>query len=230
MAASASGPSGHDPDALRAGTAQYVRALHLAYLDAAEAFTPGDRARLPLIAAGDVTVAAIGTRYLHILATMQPLPAPQGPEVEVHDAAGPLQWRLRFFDPVVVPRLLDIDESDAPQPAAVRDAVGLRTVVYQLTVPPGGGLSAHHAQHAGTGLAHAHASAARDYDTLRGLGADPSLVADMQGAEVAGLPRAVAALAALIAGGSAAPQATEGPADPVAARRQAIAALRDGPR
>ena len=40
-------------------------------------------------------------RYLHILATMQPLPAPQGPEVELHDAAGPLQWRVRFFDPVV---------------------------------------------------------------------------------------------------------------------------------
>ena len=127
-------------------------------------------------------------------------------------------------------RLLDVDESDAPAPAAVRDAVGIRTVVYQLTVPPGGGLSAHHAQHAGTGLAHSHATASRDYDTMRDLGADPDLVADMQGAEVAGLPHAVASLADLIVDGLAHPTSRVAPIDPAAVRRQAIAALRDGAR
>ena len=48
----APGPGAPGPDALRAGTAQYVRALHLAYLDAADALTPGDRARLPLLEIG----------------------------------------------------------------------------------------------------------------------------------------------------------------------------------
>ena len=43
----------------------------------------------------------------------------------------------------------------------------MRTHLYHLAVAPGGGLTAHHAQHAGTGLAHAHAAAARDYETIR---------------------------------------------------------------
>jgi hypothetical protein len=215
------------PDAMRAAMADYVRAAHQAYLDAAQPLAPGDRARLPLLTAGEFTVAAVGTRYLHVLGTEEGLPAPVGPEVEIADSVGPLHWRLRFFDPVVAPGLGLIDETERPAPAQVRDVLGIRTVVYHLTVPPGGNLSAHHAQHAGTGLAHAHATAARDYDTLRSLGADPVLVAEMQGAEVAGLPHAVRALAALVAPGTAQADGPDAAApDTAAVRRELIAALK----
>ena len=180
---------------MREAMAAYVRAVHQAYLDVADELPPGDRARMPLLADGDLTVAAVGTRYLHVLGTHEALPAPAGPEVELRDRLGPLAWRLRFFDPVLVPDLGRLDESEGPQPQLVRAMLGIHTVAYQLSVPPGAGLTPHHAQHAGTGLAHSHAASVRDYATMRGLGADPALVDEMQGAEAAGLRRAVRALA-----------------------------------
>jgi len=220
------------PEAMRTAMAEYVRAVHQAYLDASAPLSPGDRARLPLVSAGEVTVLAVGARNLHVLATTEQLPAPRGQEVELDDAIDDLRWRLRFFDPVVVPALGLIDESDVAQPDRVRDVLGVRTVVYHLSVPPGGGLTAHHAMHAGTGLAHTHAAAVRDYDTIASEApAAADLVQEMRGADIAGLPRAVLLLAREIAPDSddlAAMSLAE--PEPSTIRRTLLASLRGGGR
>ena len=220
------------PEAMRTAMAEYVRAVHQAYLDASAPLSPGDRARLPLVSAGEVTVLAVGARNLHVLATTEQLPAPRGQEVELDDAIDDLRWRLRFFDPVVVPALGLIDESDAAQPDRVRDVLGVRTVVYHLSVPPGGGLTAHHAMHAGTGLAHTHAAAVRDYDTIASEApAAADLVQEMRGADIAGLPRAVLLLAREIAPDSddLAAMSLTAP-EPSTIRRTLLASLRGGGR
>ncbi len=105
------------PEAMRQAMADYVRAVHQAYLDAAASLPPAEQARLPLLAAGDVTVLAVGARNLHVIATTEALPRPQGQEVELADALGPLSWRLRFFDPVIVPALGLVDESTRRSPS-----------------------------------------------------------------------------------------------------------------
>jgi hypothetical protein len=187
------------PEAMRTAMADYVRAVHQAYLEAAAQLPPAERARLPLLSADALTVVAVGTRYLHVIGTTERLPAPQGPEVEVPDAIGDLHWRVRYFDPVVLPELGLIDETDSPQPGQVRDALGIRTVVYHLSVAPGGGLTPHHALHAGTGLSHAHATAHRDFDSIASLvPRSAELVAELRGAHVAGLAIAQLLLARAI--------------------------------
>ena len=217
---------GTGPEAMRQAMADYVRALHQAYLDAVATLPPAERARLPLITAGRVTVAAVGVRMLHVIGTVETLPAPRGPEVEIADSLDDLAWTLRFFDPVVVPALGLIDESQGPDYDEVRRALGIRTVVYHLAVPPGGTLTAHHALHAGTGLAHAHAAAARDFDALRAHAPGrESLVDEMQGASVAGLPRAQVALAMAIAPGLTG-MSIDPPTDPEDVRRGLIHHLR----
>jgi hypothetical protein len=219
---------GDAPESMRRAMADYVRALHQAYLDAAAPLPPGERGRLPLVSADDVTVLAVGTRYLHVLATRDLIPPPTGPEVEVQDHLDGLTWRLRFFDPVVVPALGLIDESEGPRPDLVQEVLGVRTVVYHLTVSPGGGLTPHHALHAGTGLAHTHAAAARDFDTIRHLaGGTDALVAEMRGAEVAGLPRAQLLLARAIAPGcTELSEMDVSQVDPVHVRRTLLSYLR----
>jgi hypothetical protein len=163
---------------------------------------------------------------LHVIGTVETLPAPRGPEVEIADSLDDLAWTLRFFDPVVVPALGLIDESQGPDYDEVRRALGIRTVVYHLAVPPGGTLTAHHALHAGTGLAHAHAAAARDFDALRAHAPGrESLVDEMQGASVAGLPRAQVALAMAIAPGLPG-MSIDPPTDPEDVRRGLIHHLR----
>lgn len=185
---------------MRRAMADYVGALHRAYLDVANRLTPGERARMPLCQADELTVAAVGARNLHVIATTDPLPAPAGQEVEWMGEEGPVTWRLRFFDPVVAPALGLIDETDAPQQAQIRDALGLASVVYHLTVPPGSGLTPHHAQHAGTGLAHNHAAASRDYDTIAGLRPSAApLIREMRAAETAQLDASTLLLARAIA-------------------------------
>jgi hypothetical protein len=185
---------------MRAAMAGYVRGVHRAYLDAAAQLPPAERARLPLLAAGRLTVAAVGTANLHVLGTTEALPAPVGAEVEVTEDLDGLAWSLRFFDPVVLPGLGLVDESAAPQPAEVRRLLGVRTYVYHLVVPPGGQLTGHHAGHAGTGLAHAHAAGARDLEAIRAHARGrEDLVDELAGATVAGLPRAQALLAMAIA-------------------------------
>ena len=61
------------PEQMRSAMAEYVQAVHGAYIDAANALPPGDRARLPLFAAGTFTVIVAGARYLHVLATTDKL-------------------------------------------------------------------------------------------------------------------------------------------------------------
>ena len=156
-----------DPSQLRDAMAQFVSALHSSYLDQARLLPVGERGALPLLRPGPLTVLAVGVRHLHVLGTSAALPAPVDPEVEVADSVPGLAWTLRFFDPVLVPALGLIDESDGPAPAEVRRVLGVPDVVYHLSVSPGGGLTPHHAQHAGTGLANQHAAQFRDHDTIR---------------------------------------------------------------
>lgn len=141
------------PEAMRQAMAAYVRAIHQAYLDAALLLPPAEQARMPLMAAERLTVAAVGARVLHVIGTTEALPRPQGPEVEIVDDLPDtdMRWTVRFFDPVVLPELGLINESDGPDQEAVRRALGLRTVLYHLAVPPGASLTSHHAMHAGTG-------------------------------------------------------------------------------
>lgn len=220
------------PEDMRQAMADYVRAVHQAYLDAAALLPPAERARLPLLAQGRLTVLAVGTRNLHVLGTVEALPAPTGQEVQIHDRLDDLEWTLRFYDPVIVPALGLIDESEQPQPAQVRDVLGVRTVVYHLTVPPGGGLSPHHAQHAGTGLAHTHAAALRDFDAITALvPAQADLVAEMRGASVAGLTAAQLLLARVIAPSSESLAAMDPRgSDPTDVRRALLTDLRAGAR
>jgi hypothetical protein len=217
------------PEAMRSAMADYVSSVHRAYLEASASLPPGERARLPLVAAGNFTVAAVGTRYLHVVATTDALPAPTGPEVSLDCHEGDLAWRLRFFDPVVLPDLGLLDESQAPQPQRIREILGLAGVVYHLTVPPGGGLTPHHALHSGTGLAHSHAAAARDYETLTALAPrQADLISEMHAAETAGLQACVVLMAQHLA-----PRNTTvldlqpGAASAVDARRRLLAAFRD---
>lgn len=184
------------PEAMRATMSKYVAGLMTAYLDAARLLAPADRTRLPLLARGDLTVAIVGTRYLHIIGTSETLPPPTGPEVAIDEERGGLAWQLRFFDPVIIPALGLIEESLGPDPASVRAHLGIRTHLFHLVLGPGSGLTSHHAQHAGTGLAHAHASAVRDFEAICALVPEQlELVHEMHGAYVAGLWRAHALLA-----------------------------------
>ena len=226
---SATFPCMEGPEAMRQAMAEYVRALHQAYLDAVDTLPPAERARLPLIAAGRVTVAAVGVRMLHVIGTVEALPAPRGQEVEMTGDVDDITWSLRFFDPVITPALGLIDEASGPDYDEVRRALGIRTVVYHLAVPPGGSLTSHHALHAGTGLAHSHAAAARDFDALRAHAPGrESLVDEMQGAGIAGLARAQALLAQAIAPGIDG-ITIDPPTDPVETRRALLQHLRAVP-
>lgn len=213
------------PEQMRAAMADYVRAIHQAYLDAAEELPPGDRARLPLFTDRPFTVVAAGTRYLHVLATTDPLPAPEGPEVAVSDQLSGMSWTLRFFDPVIAPGLGLIDEVSEPAPEAVRETLGVRTVLYHLSVPPGGGLTPHHAQHAGTGLAHSQAAADRDFTAMTQL--RPSLgalVSEMYSASTNQMPNALRLLTNELVGRTLIEKDAR---DMDEMRRSALRALRD---
>lgn len=222
-------PRVEGPEAMRQAMADYVRALHQAYADAVETLPPAERARLPLLAAGQITVAAVGVRNLHVIGTVESLPSLRGQEVEIDDSLDDLAWALRFFDPVVTPALGMIDETAGPDYEEVRRVLGIRTVVYHLAVPPGGTLTAHHALHAGTGLAHSHAAAARDFDALRAHAPGREAVVDeMQGASIAGLARAQVALAQVLAPGLTG-LTVDPPTDPLEVRRSLLQHLRATP-
>lgn len=204
--------------------AGYVRATHQAYIDATAHLTAADRLRLPLYSAAEFTVAAVGSRYLHVVGTTEVLPAPQGHEIALEDSLEDLQWVLRFYDPTVIPTLGLIDESGGPAVGRIQDSLGIRSTLYHLSVPPGSGLSAHHAQHAGTGLAHSHSAAIRDFDTLTSLVPHKSdLVIEMNSAFINGLERAHALLAQDIA-----PSLEIDSADFDTVRKNLIKNLRDG--
>jgi hypothetical protein len=202
-----------DPEAMRDAVADYVTALHRAYLAQADTFPPAVRGAMPLLAGGRVTVAAVGARNLHLLATREALGPLRGQEVELDGGLPGLAWTLRFYDPVVTPALGLLDERDGPAYAEVRHALGVTTTAYHVVAQPGSGLTAHHAGHVGSGLAAGHSAAARDFEAIRArVRGREGLVDELAGAAAAGLPRAQALLARAIA-----------------PRDEAVAALADTP-
>lgn len=215
-----------DPLDMRAAVASYVEHVHRSYLAQADTFPPAVRGRMALLTGGELTVAAVGARNLHVIGTREALGPLRGQEVEVAGALPGLRWTLRFYDPVVVPALGVIDESAGPAFAAVRHALGLSTVVYHLVAQPGSGLSAHHAGHVGSGLAHGHSRAARDFETIRSrVRGRERLVEELEGAANAGLRRAQALLARAIAprDSAVAALAESGDPDPDDVRRALLA-------
>lgn len=187
------------PEDMRQAMADYVRTVHQAYMSAAAGHPPAVRGRMALLE-GDFTVLAVGVQNLHVLATRESIPAPKGQEVELVDELGDLKWKLRFYDPVVLPPLGMIDERNGPAGDDVRRALGVTTHLYHLIVQPGAQLTGHHAGHAGAGLANSHVAEARDFDAIRAhAGGRERLVDEMEGAAVAGLPTAQALLAREIA-------------------------------
>jgi len=216
------------PEQMREAVARYVEEIHRAYVAQALTFPAAVRGRMPLLAPGPLTVAAVGARNLHVLATRDPLGPVREPEVELFGAVEGLEWGLRFFDPVVLPELGLIDETDGPAFGAVRHALGIGTVVYHFVASPGSGLSAHAAAHVGTGLAGGHSAAARDFETIRSrLRGREELVDEMAGAAAAGLVRAHALLAAVLAPRSPALAAfaQEARPDPEQVRRELLTAV-----
>jgi hypothetical protein len=222
-------PATGRPEQMRQAMADFVTAVHEAYLAQARLLPPAEQARLPLLRAAQLTVAAAGARNLHVVATEERFPAPVGQEVEVTGHADGLAWSLRFFDPVVLPVLGIVAEAAGPAPEEVRRVLGIRTYLYHLVVEPGSQLAPHHATHAGTGLASAHAAAARDLEAIRAHAPGrQELVDELAGATTAGLVRAQALLARAIApddeGVAAAAAATD--LQPDALRAALLRALR----
>jgi len=66
---------------MRQAMADFVAAVHEAYLAQARLLPPAEQARLPLLQAPELTVAAAGARNLHVIGTGERFPAPVGQEV-----------------------------------------------------------------------------------------------------------------------------------------------------
>jgi hypothetical protein len=226
MQAAASSPLGPPEDA-RAQLGGFVLALHQAYLAGARLLAPGERAALPLLAASHVTVVVAAARHLHLIATTDRLPSPRGQEVAQAGDCDGLRWTVRFYDPVVLPELGLIAEVQGPAPAAARRVLGLSAVLYHLSVAPGGGLTPHHAQHAGTALVNEHAALARDGMSLRALlRGREEMVDELVTAERLGLHQSLRLLAtALAEGDPGVAEAVAGP-DDASVRRALLAAAR----
>lgn len=232
VAAGATGPAG--PERMRRAVAEYVSAVHAAYVRQARTLPATVQGSMPLLAPGPLFVAAVGTRHLHVVATREPLGGGQrGTTATVEGEVETLRWTLAFFDPVVVPALGLLDEQAGPAFEDVRRVLGIGTYVYHLTLHPQSGLDAHHAEHTGAGLANAHATAARELDAIvRSVPADRSpLARELGGALVAGLPRAATLVARELAPADAgvaalAAAAADGqPVDPAEVRRAVRLAL-----
>jgi hypothetical protein len=187
------------PEEMRGIVQDYVRAVHIAYLDHARHLPPGERARLPLLAAGRLTVVAAAGHDLNLVATTDPLPPPRGQEVELADEHDGTAWAVRFYDPSVLPQLGILAEES---PEAVRQALGISDVVYHLTVSVGGGLTGHHAQHSGVALANRHSSTTRDLARVRQAHPrEEALVGELESCVRLGLHRAAALLTREITSG-----------------------------
>ena len=192
------------PQLMRETVRGYVRAVHGTYLDHVRHLPPAERGALPLVTTGQVTVVAAATRRLHLVATSDPLPPPQGSEVEATDEYAGTRWTVRFYDPSVLPSLGILTE-DTPE--AVRRVLGVSDTVYHLTVDVGGGLTAHHAQHSGVALANQHAKTFRDLDRIRqALPGHARLVDELGACARLGLDRAAALLAAELTSGRVVPE------------------------
>jgi len=219
--------SGNRPEDMRQAMADYVRTVHQAYITTASGHPPAVRGRMALLD-GDFTVLAVGVQNLHVLATREAIAPPRGQEVELDDELGEMSWKLRFFDPAVLPALGMIDERGGPAGDEVRRVLGVTTHLYHLIVQPGAQLTGHHAGHAGAGLANSHVAEARDFDAIRAHARGRErLVDEMEGAALAGLATAQALLAREIAPwNSEVQEVVKGPTDPVDVRRTLLKALR----
>src|ERR1700759_1138357 len=102
------------PEQMREAVARYVEEIHRAYVAQAMTFPAAVRGRMPLLAPGPLTVAAVGARNLHGLAARGSPGPGREPGVEVAGSVEGRSWTLRFFDPVVLPELSLIDESSGP--------------------------------------------------------------------------------------------------------------------
>lgn len=219
-------PEALRPEAMRDVVRDYVWTVQTTYLDHVRHLPPGERAALPLVAAGHVTVVAAAARRLHLVATADALPAPQGPEVAVTDAHRGTSWTVRFFDPSVLPELGVLgagggDGSGVDAPEDVRRVLGVGDAVYHLTVAAGGGLTAHDAQHSGVALANLHAKGLRDLGRIRhALPRHGRTVDELGVCARLGLHRAAALLAAELTGGRVTPE----PGTPAAACVEAVLA------
>jgi hypothetical protein len=216
----------HTPEDMRQVVAGYVQEIHRAYVDQAATFPPGVRGAMPLMSSRRITVAAVGTRNLHLLATEEDLGPLHGPEVSLDAEIGGVAWTLRFYDPVVLPELALVDESERPAFEEVKRALGISTVIYHFIAEPGAGLSAHQASHVGTGLANGHSAVRRDFDTIRSRARGrEALVDEMAGAASAGLVRAQALLAREISPHSEGVRAACASDDPDAVRKALLDAV-----
>jgi hypothetical protein len=217
---------GQGPEAMRQQLADYVYALHKAYLTHLELLAPAERASMPLAAREGVTVAVAAARDLHLVATTDPLPAPRGQEVQLTDSFAGVTWAVRFFDASILPEL-GIVGASGDDPASVRRVLGVAEVAYHLSVSIGGGLTAHHAQHAGVALANQHAAAIRDGHAIRRYFAGrEALVDEFVVAERLGLTHAARLLARAIAGSGLTPDDLAGDVPHV---RKALVRLGKGP-
>ena len=215
------------PEQMRQAMTDYIGSVHQAYASQAATHAPAVQGQMALLA-GPFTVVAAGVQNLHVIGTREQLPAPQGPEVEMDGELDGMRWTVRFYDPVVFPPLGLIDESSGAAGEAVRAAFGLSTYLYHLVVRPGSQLTAHHAGHAGAGLANSHVAAARDFQRMRAHAKGrEALVDELQGASAAGLSRAQALLARELAPWSDEVTALIGAADldSTAIRRAVLSAL-----
>jgi hypothetical protein len=226
-----------EPQGIRNAVAGYVTGIHESYLAQIATFPPGVQGSMPLLMAGPFMVAAVAVRHLHIIATTEQLGPLRGQEVEVPglasseagSASPELAWRIRFFDPVVLPALGLVNEQAEPALAEVRRVLGIGTVLYHLTAGPGSTFNRHNAAHVGTGLASSHSAVARDFETIRQRASGrEDLVDELAGASRAGLRRAQALLAAAIAPrdeGLAALAASPSVPDPDEVRKLLLASL-----
>lgn len=214
------------PEDLRASMAGYVRDVHGAYLRVASTHPPAVQGSLELLRER-FTVVAAGARNLHVIATGQPLAVPRGQEVAWEQEQDGMEWTLRFLDPVVLPALAGAEGTEGADPAAVRRVIGIGSHHYHLVVRPGSDLTAHHASHAGTGLANAHLAAARDYEAIRAHAAGaPGLVDELAAADAGGLTRAHGLVAGALAPWSDSVKAAVLTGDRREVRRALLAALR----
>jgi len=180
--------------------ADYVATVHETYWTQAQLQSVAVRGRMPLVSGEQFTVVAAGAQNLHVFATREKLAEPRGPEVAHEGGVGGIAWTLRFFDPVVLPELGLINERGGPATDEVRHALGVTTYLYHLVVQPGSELTAHHAGHAGAGLANSHIAVARDFAAIRAHAPGRErLVDEMEGAALAGLETAHRLLAREIA-------------------------------
>lgn len=213
------------PEDIRAAMADYIGNVHAAYTRVAVTYPPAVQGGLPLLA-GPFTVVAAGAHNLHVIATGDRLAAPRGPEVSADYQQDGMVWTLRFLDPVVLPALGTAESGESPDPGSVRRVVGIGGHHYHLVVRPGSDLTAHHASHAGTGLANAHLAAARDYESIRARAADPGLVDELAASDTAGLTRAHGLLACALAPWSDGVKEAATSGDRRKVRRAVLAALR----